>query len=176
MAVYSPSFINAINFVLGSSVEGVSSIDPNDDGNWTGGAKGKGQLLGTKWGLSAASYPSLSIQSITREQALAIYFRDFWSRIRGDQLPQRVSLVLLDSAVNQGVGTAVKFLQRALRVADDGVMGPETISAARSAADPHYLVADFLAVRGVGYAADSDFKTDGRDWLRRCFLACQAAS
>lgn len=176
MATYSPSFINSINFVLGASVEGVSSMDPKDKGNWTSGVVGKGDLQGTKWGLSAAAYPRMTIQSITREQALAIYFRDYWQKIAGDQIPQRIALVLLDAAVNQGPGAAVKMLQRTLRVQEDGVMGSQTIAAARSAQDPHYLVADFLAVRGVDYAGDEGFDTDGRDWLRRCFLACQAAS
>ena len=39
--------------------EGTLSLDPTDTGNWTGGAVGRGTLVGTKYGISAASYPTL---------------------------------------------------------------------------------------------------------------------
>lgn len=175
---YAPAFINAVNFILQPNIEGagVLSLDPKDKGNWTGGARGKGDLLGTKWGLSAASYPRLDIKGITREQAVAIYYRDYWSRIQGDRLPQRVALVLFDAAVNQGIKPAVSALQSALGIAEDGVCGSQTVSMALAAPDPHSLIADFLAVRALRYADDSDFKNYGKGWMRRCFLACQAAS
>lgn len=38
----------------------------------------------------------------------------------------RLKAFVIDSAVNHGILTAVKLLQRALRVKDDGILGPET--------------------------------------------------
>jgi hypothetical protein len=38
-------------------VEGGLSMDERDPGNWTGGAIGKGELRGTKYGISAQTYP-----------------------------------------------------------------------------------------------------------------------
>jgi hypothetical protein len=36
-------------------------MDERDPGNWTGGAIGKGELRGTKWGISAQTYPQIDI-------------------------------------------------------------------------------------------------------------------
>ncbi|RYC28946.1 hypothetical protein D3273_26555 [Lichenibacterium minor] len=37
--------------------EGGSSVDPRDPGNWTGGKRGRGKLVGTKYGIPASSHP-----------------------------------------------------------------------------------------------------------------------
>lgn len=176
MGTYSPAFINAVNFVLSPAIEGagVLSKEPRDPGNWTGGAQGKGALLGTKWGISAKSYPSLDIGSLTREQAVAIYSRDYWAVIKGDQLPARTAFVVFDSAVNQGVQTAARILQTALSITVDGVIGIETVAAARTR-DDRASVAAFLTARAVRYAQDAGFKTFGKDWIGRCFAAYGAA-
>lgn len=174
MGVYTPGFINAVNFTIGEEGS-VLSTDPTDDGNWTGGKEGQGQLVGTRWGISAAEYPSVDINGLTREQAVAIYYRDYWCPMKGDQLPQKVALVVFDAAVNQGLGTAVKILQSGVGAAVDGVMGAETVAAVR-ARDPQKLIARFLTQRAYRYAQDKNFKADGVGWLNRCFEACQAAS
>ncbi len=42
--------------------EGGLSLDPKDPGNWTGGKVGLGKLLGTKYGIAAASHPGLDVR------------------------------------------------------------------------------------------------------------------
>ena len=42
--------------------EGGWQHDPRDRGNWTGGEVGRGECKGTKYGISAASYPALDIE------------------------------------------------------------------------------------------------------------------
>ena len=54
--------------------EGGLSTDPHDDGNWSGGAAGKGVLRGTKNGISAKAHTTLDIRHITIAQAGAIYW------------------------------------------------------------------------------------------------------
>jgi lysozyme family protein len=110
--------------------EGGYSDDPEDPGNWTGGAPGIGALKGTMWGISAASYPHLDIKSLSRPQAREIYRTDFWQRLDGDRLYDGVAFQLFDFAVNSGIGTAVRYLQRAVGVADDGRWGPVSRAAA----------------------------------------------
>lgn len=78
----------------------------NDSGNWTGGAVGVGELKGTKYGISAASYPHLDIKNLTIEQADEIYFRDYWQASGADKLPWPACLIVFDTAVLHGVGTA----------------------------------------------------------------------
>lgn len=85
----------------------------------------------TNWGISKRSYPTLEIKALTRDQAKSIYRRDFWDRGQMDQLPEAVAFQVFDAAVNHGIETAVRLLQRAASVADDGHIGPATLAAIR---------------------------------------------
>lgn len=90
--------------------EGGLSLNPEDHGNWTGGRKGQGELKGTNFGISAASYPHLDIRNLTIEQADAIYFKDYWQASGADRLPYPYCLLVFDTAVLHGVGTAKKWV------------------------------------------------------------------
>lgn len=84
----------------------------------------------TKWGISQKAYPGLDIKNMTRAQMEAIYKRDYWDKIKGDQIKdQNAAAVLFDYAVNAGVGAAVKAAQTVLGVAVDGGLGPQTLAA-----------------------------------------------
>lgn len=102
------NFEKAIAFVL--KHEGQLSLDRNDRGNWTGGEVGVGELRGTKYGISAAAYPRLDIRNLTIEQAVAIYHADYWLPSKADKLRYPMALVQLDSAVQHGVGWALRWL------------------------------------------------------------------
>lgn len=85
----------------------------NDAGNWTGCAVGVGELKGTKYGISACSYPHLDIRNLTMAEADAIYHRDYWQRSGADNLPWPACLLIFDTAVLHGVGTAQAWLAEA---------------------------------------------------------------
>ena len=72
--------------------EGGFTADPTDSGNWTGGAPGRGECRGTRWGISAAAYPLLDIARLQLTDAQAIYRRDYWDRLQGDALPPALAL------------------------------------------------------------------------------------
>lgn len=148
------------------SHEGGYSADPKDPGNWTGGRVGAGKLLGTKYGIAANTYPHLNIKALTWDDAVAIYRRDFWKASKADILPPAVGFQLLDGAVNSGIGRAGRWLQRAARVADDGVIGPAT-RAAVSSADPSDLVMRFLAERLEFMTGLTNWPDHGKGWARR---------
>lgn len=78
----------------------------------------------TNWGISKRSYPHVDIKALTRADAKLIYFQDFWTRIDGDDIYDGVAFQAFDFAVNSGISTAVRYLQRAIGVADDGHWGP----------------------------------------------------
>lgn len=82
-----------------------------DIGNWTGCAVGVGENKGTKFGISACSYPSLDIFNITKEQSEKIYFEDYWKRSGADKLDWPACLLVFDTAVNFHPVTAVKWWQ-----------------------------------------------------------------
>lgn len=120
----------------------------------------------TKFGIAKRSYPSVDIKGLTRDAAIEIYRRDFWARVQGDKLPRAVAFQALDAAVNHGIGNAVRWLQRAAGVADDGVIGPMTL-AALGRAEPADLVLRFNAERLRFYAKLKTFDTFGRGWINR---------
>ena len=91
--------------------EGNYTDDPNDHGNWTGGRQGIGELKGTKYGISAASYPHLDIKNLTMQQADDIYYRDYWQASGADKLSWPYCLFAFDTAVLHGVGTSRKWQQ-----------------------------------------------------------------
>lgn len=124
------AFQQAMAVVVGH--EGGFTNDPQDSGNWTGGAVGQGQLKGTKYGISAASYPTVDIGSLTEDAALAIYKRDYWDKLYLDTADPGLALIAVDAAINNGVGAATKWLQSSLGVTADGVFGPMSQAALKA--------------------------------------------
>lgn len=112
--------------------EGGYSTDPNDPGNWTSGKPGVGQLRGTKFGISAAAYPTLDIATLTLTQADACRKTDYWDKVRGDELRPAVAFVLADAAYSSGPLVAIKQLQATLGVDIDGDFGQQTMDAANA--------------------------------------------
>jgi lysozyme family protein len=120
----------------------------------------------TNWGISKRSYPGLDIADLTREDARAIYRKDFWQRGQMDQYDPAIAFQVFDAAVNSGIETAVRLLQRAAGVADDGHIGPVTVAAirARSVTDMLMLI---VAERLDFWRKLSTWPTFGKGWAGR---------
>lgn len=118
----------------------------------------------TKWGISKRSYPDVDIKSLTMDDAKRIYRRDFWD-VLGDAHPA-IKFQVFDFAVNAGVATAVRKLQKAIGVADDGHWGP--LSRWKlSRMDTNDVLMLFAAERLEFYASLSRWADFGRGWARR---------
>jgi lysozyme family protein len=91
----------------------------------------------TMWGVTArvarANGYTGEMRYLARETAKDIYRKLYWDSVHADELPEPVRYPVFDASVNSGVVQAIKWLQRAVDVADDGVIGPITISAANRA-------------------------------------------
>jgi len=120
----------------------------------------------TNWGISKRAYPKVNIKTLTRDGAKAIYKRDYWDAVKGDHLPPAVAFQAFDVAVNHGVGVAIRWLQRAARVADDGQFGPMTLAAVLGTPSSTLLLR-FNAYRLRFYTDLSTFGTFGKGWARR---------
>lgn len=120
----------------------------------------------TKFGISKRAYPDLDIANLTLEQAKAIYKRDYWDRAQCETLPHDVSFQLFDTAVNSGIGQAIRFLQRAVGVADDGIVGPLTINAVKRM-EPELIAARFNGHRLMFMTQLSTWDVFARGWARR---------
>jgi lysozyme family protein len=130
------------------------------------------------FGISAAAYPALDIPAIQLDDAKLIYRRDYYDRMDLDLLPPRLALIVFDSAVNSGVGTAVRWLQTCVGTTADGVLGPGTQLAVRAALAKDgldELCACYLALRLTTLARLAIWPTYGSGWARRvCRLAFQS--
>ena len=120
----------------------------------------------TKWGISKRSYPSIVIAQLTRDEAKEIYRKDYWLRVHADEMPPPIAFQVFDLAVNSGIETAVRMLQRALGVADDGHWGPVTQAAML------HVDGLVLALRLNGARLDymtrlSGWQQFGKGWARR---------
>lgn len=120
----------------------------------------------TKFGISKRSYPDLNIENLTLDDAKRIYLRDYWQRARCDDLPPMVAFQVFDTAVNSGIGQSIRFLQRAVGAADDGIVGPLTMNAVRRL-DPEVVVARFNGHRLDFMTKLSTWDVFGKGWARR---------
>lgn len=121
--------------------EGGFVNDPDDPG----GATNFGVTIHTlrRLGLDVTGDGEVDVadvRALSQEQAVEIFLTHYYSRPRIGEMPEAVQASLFDMYVNAG-GNAVKILQRLLRdmgyeVSVDGVIGPQTLRAARDAAAP----------------------------------------
>lgn len=152
------AFDKALAFVL--KHEGGYVDDPRDPGGET------------NFGISKAAYPGVDIKALTRDGAAAIYRRDYWDRSGCGNLPAAVAFFHFDTAVNQGPGTAAKFLQLAAGVEADGKIGLKTLAAVQRAR-PADLLVEYAARRADHYGRLPHSPTYGLGWMRR-LSACLA--
>jgi lysozyme family protein len=118
----------------------------------------------TNWGISKRSYPHVDIKNLTITAAKTIYLRDFWTPL-GDTDPA-IKFQVFDFAVNSGIQTAIRKLQTAVGVADDGNWGP--VSAARLAElDKNDVLMRFIAQRLRFWSSLSVWPAFGKGWARR---------
>ncbi len=124
----------------------------------------------TNWGVTLrtareAGYTG-SMRDLTREQAKEIYRTAYWGRAQAEQYDGAIAFQVFDAAVNHGIGQAIRFLQRAVGVADDGAVGPVTLAAVRAMSVTDVL-ARFNAERLDFYTKLSTWPTFGKGWARR---------
>lgn len=148
------------------SHEGGLTKNPKDKGNWTGGKVGVGELKGTKYGVSAASYPNLDIENLTREQCKAIVYEDFYQALGMDRFCEPMQFQMMDAAYLHGMRNATKIFQRAVMVKDDGIIGRNTMKAASAMSESDKLLR-FGAYRILFTTSLSTFDDFGEGWMNR---------
>jgi lysozyme family protein len=123
--------------------------EPQDEGNWTGGRQGVGELKGTKYGIAANTYPGEDIPHLTLERAKFLYRRDVWGRAGCEVFHECLKFDLFDTAVHSGYKQTLKFMQRASGLPPhdvDGVLGPQTLMVVQSM-NPYRALARFNGQR-----------------------------
>lgn len=109
------------------------------------------------------------LKNITKEEVATVFKRHYWDKVKGDDLPSGVDYCVADFAINSGPSRAAKYLQKAVGVAQDGVIGPKTLAAVNKA-DPRKVINTICDERLAfmkRIKGGSLWKTFGKGWQRR---------
>ena len=124
----------------------------------------------TKYGISKRSYPGEDIKNLTLDRAKELYKRDFWGPAGCDAWPDPLKFQVFDIAVNTSqpgnCKQAVKFVQRSVGAADDGVIGPQTLMKVQSA-DPRWVLNRTRANIILFYAELKNWSIFSHSWMVR---------
>lgn len=131
------AFERAVGIVLGN--EGLHNFDQGGD---------------TWFGIARRFHPDETPWPPTRERAIEIYREEYWDAHRCGELPFPLDIAVFDACVNQPAGEIIAEFQRAVKVDPDGVIGDDTIFAARQR-DVWETLALFFARRALRYARKS---------------------
>ena len=119
-----------------------------------------------------------TMQNLTEEDVAPIYKKNYWDRVKGDDLPEGLNLCVFDFGVNAGTGRAAKYLQVMIGTVADGGIGPMTLRALDEYVSLHGLnetVENYQENRQRYYEKLKTFKTFGRGWTRRVLETTQSA-
>ena len=162
--IFSDKFEKAVDYVIKN--EGGYVFDEDDPGGET------------NYGISHRSYPHLDIKHLSLQDAKKIYFCDYWHKKGFEEIPDdAVATQVFDLSVNLGIRPAVIVLQRALRsvginVQEDGVMGPQTLSAVKRS-EPRCLLTAIKSEAAGYYRMLAQYKPGQekflKGWLNRAY-------
>jgi lysozyme family protein len=84
----------------------------------------------TAWTSVFGSSQDARFFEMNNEDWGAIFKRGYWDKVKGDKIQyQSIANVLVSWAWGSGSRTAIKQMQRVLKVSDDGVIGNQTLNA-----------------------------------------------
>ena len=110
------------------------------------------------------------MKDLTREDVEPIYKKNYWDRLKGDDLPAGLDLCVFDFGVNAGTGRAAKYLQTLIGTTPDGGIGPNTLKKLNDYVDQNGIedtIKSYQADRQKYYESLSTFATFGKGWTRR---------
>ena len=124
----------------------------------------------TKYGIAKNANSDVNIQTLDLPLAMQIYYNRYWTAGRCDKMPDALSILHFDGCVNHGITNASKFLQRALGVIDDGVIGNVTLDFLAKA-DQQQVINNVMKQREIFYKRIVERKPTSQKflngWLRR---------
>jgi len=110
------------------------------------------------------------MKDLTVEDVAPIYRKNYWDRMKCDDIPAGLDLCVFDFGVNAGTGRSAKYLQTMIGTVADGGIGPNTLRALDAYIDANGIegaIKNFQEARQGYYESLSTFETFGRGWTRR---------
>jgi len=139
--------------------EGGYVNDPNDPGGETNFG------ISRKF-LDSIDHIHINIAELSQDEAISYYEAYFWPGYLDNVESYTLRLMLFDFGVNAGTNRAAKTFQKALRVPEDGIIGPVTLSRANRAQKLH-AIKRFAEEILLFYGSLTTFKHFGKSWVRR---------
>jgi len=124
----SPAFHRALARTL--AFEGGTADSPIDRGGFT--HRGITQHTYDAW-RTRHGLPRRGVVFIEDDELDLIAYEEYWLPCQCDEYSEPLAAVVFDMAFNSGPGDAIRALQVAMHVHADGVLGPVTLAAARTA-------------------------------------------
>ena len=118
------------------------------------------------------------MKDLVREDVEPIYKKNYWDRMKCDDVPAGLDLCLFDFGVNAGTGRSAKYLQRMIGTVADGGIGPNTLRALGNYIEEvghEGSIKNYQSKRQEYYESLSTFETFGRGWTRRVDETTEAA-
>lgn len=162
-------FARSLPFVL--AYEGGKVDNPKDPGGRTN--QGVIQRVYDAWRTSHGE-PLQDVYKMSDGERDAIFRKQYWDAVQGDKMPPGVDFALFDGAVNSGPKQSIKWMQRALGLNADGVIGAMTLGALVNV-DTESLIDDMIDRRETFLKALKTFKTFGKGWFDRTRRLRQSA-
>jgi len=107
------------------------------------------------------------MRDMPKEHVAKIYRKNYWDKVKADDLPSGVDLCVFDWAVNSGTKRAVCALQESIGAKVDGVMGPMTLGKVKEKENLELLEMMKEKRESFYRSLTRLFKTFGTGWLRR---------
>lgn len=152
------------------ALEGGYADNPADPGGATNFGITRRTLAAWRHVVPWTALDKAAVRDLTRAEAADIYRAMYWTPCAGDGLPAGLDLAVFDYGVHSGPDRAVRALQAALGVGVDGIAGPVTLGAARTAARQGRVPAliEALCRERLGFLQRlATFATFGRGWSSR---------
>jgi len=140
---------------------------PNDPGGET--------MYGVTKRVAVANGYYGDMRHLSKSFAKKVAKKSYWDAAHCDEYDPVVAAQVFDAAYNHGPRNAIKFLQRAAGVNDDGIVGPITIANVNRLS-PNSVVLKFLATRLRFFTDLRTWDTFGKGWSRRIVEQLQAAA
>jgi lysozyme family protein len=146
------------------------------EGGWSdhpadpGGATMNGITLATYQAHLGRSATKEELRDLKPDVRAEIYRKNFWDKVRGDDLPSGVDFAVFDFAVNSGPGRAARYIQAIVAVETDGQLGPKSLAAIRNYCDrwgANDLILRYCASRLDFMRKLGTWKVFGKGWSRR---------
>lgn len=155
------NFDKCLAFVL--KEEGGNDDDPNDHGGRT--SRGITQLEWEKYLLIHPGLPT-DVWQASDADIRNIYHDSYWLP-HCPNLPVGLDLVFFDFAVNAGPHQAIKTLQKALLIPQDGIWGPKTETALNMQTHIESVIKEYSDAREAFYKGLAQYPRYGKGWSGR---------